>query len=337
MLRLIISLLFLTSCSLGVHKTGGERTYAYDSLSEYTEADLKEMAPQIVVTSDKDPNWGKNEALFDAKLPDIKRVGIVVFETSLQTTRGGLSGEDLVYLSAQGKQLLTEKLLTIWEESFSILKKDIDYVKISQVKKAKSVEEYGSLQESFIVRSRSSMAPDDIFYLPKGKNTTISTVMNPRGMRDLSLMLVPATEMMLGPKWSESNKHYVNSIAKELKLDAVIVVMSKIDWTAARKDKYSSDMIAEEVNLRIQSSILIPFSKYNERLKALGLRDEPNVNLPYKTYDTKLNIPVALTVPEADRNFSSIEKELLTPTLKTYKDMTIMTIDQMIIDLKKTF
>jgi hypothetical protein len=337
MLRIILAALLLSSCTLGVHKTGGERTYAYDSLSEYTEADLKEMAPQIVITSQKEPNWGKNEKLFDPKLPDLKRIGILVFESSVQTTRGGLAGDDLVYVSAQGKQLIAEKLLSLWEQVFQVLGKDIEYVKVGKIKASKSAKEYGNEAEKFIASKRSKLEPDDVFYLPKGKETTVHTTVIPRGLRDLSLLLVPASEMMLGPKWTEQNKHFVNEVARELKLDAILVINNDIHWTAAHKDKYTGEMIPEEVTLKIKSSILLPYAKFNERLKAIGLRDEPNVNLPYRTYETKLSFPVLLSVPPVDQKFSTIERELLTPMLKTYKDMTIMTVDQMIADLKKTF
>lgn len=318
-------------------KSGGEKVYTYDGKSNYTIAKLKELAPDVVVTSHRDPPVGTLQNLFDPKLPDLKRVGIVIFETAIQPTRGGLASEDRIFLSEQGKQLLTEGLLSVWEQSFPILSPETDFVTTSKIKKAKSFSQYGVAQEDYVKSKRSALEPDDIFFLEKGRKTAIATTLNPRGMRDLSFVLVPATELMAGPKWSEQNKHYLNDVTKELKLDAVIIVMSELNWTSSHIDKHSGEAIPEAINVKITSSTLLPLSLYHQRLESIGSKELPGVTLCYRSYEAKTSLPVKISVEAEDQNFDTIENELLSPMLKTYKDLSQMTIMKISEDLKKTY
>lgn len=337
MLRIFLALLILSSCSLGTIKSGGERTYAYDVNSAYTSQDLNEMSAQMVETSYRDPRSGKLQELFGKNQPPLKRIGIIVFETRIQPTYDGLAGKNMIYLSEAGKQILTENLLRIWEESLSILAPDIDYVSTAQMKKATSFRQYGAPEDDFVKTRRSSLAPDDIFFLESGKKTTTTTIVNPRGMQDVSFLLVPATELMGGPKWSEHNKHFLNDVAKELKLDAAIIVKSDLSWTAAHTDKHSGEVIPEEIKVEINASTLIPLSGYHERLKNIKNSDLPGVTLCYRTYEGELKVPALISVPEEMKNFTTIETELLSPTLKTYKDLSQMTLIRITEDLKKTW
>lgn len=337
MLRLLIGLFLLTSCSLGVIKSGGERSYVYDVASEYSIDNLKELSPQIVTTMSRDPQKGKLEDLFSKEQAPIKRVGILVFETELQPTRSGLSGQDKVYLAEQGKQLLTEKMLSNWDQSLPILGQGIEYVKVSKIKANKFFKEDGSDVEDYVKSKRDALAPDDIFYVEAGKNTTTTTIVNARGMRDLSLALVPATELMAGPKFSEHAKHTLNEVAKALKLDAMLIVMNKINWTAAHTDKHSGEIIPEQVVVKLEASTLIPLAQYRERMNKLGVtRDVPNTTIAYRSYEAILKVPVLLSVDPEMQNFAHIEKELLGPTLKTYNDLSLMLQMQMVEDINKT-
>ncbi len=335
MLRFVLGFLFLASCS--TVKNGGDNSYLYYPTTSYSQESLKEIAPNVIETLKRDPSVGKVDQLFDPKLPDIKRVAIVVFESVLQVTREGLSKEDRVYLSDQGKQLLTEKMLSIWEQTLPTVIPELDYVKASKIKKIKSLEQYGSLEKDFVLSNKTTIDPDDIFYLKKGKLTTMNAVMNPRGMRDVSALLVPASELMSGPKWSEHQKHYLNDIAKELKLDAVIVVMTEVDWTSSRMDKNSGEHTPEAMNISLSTSVLVPFTRYEERLSLVGIKEAPKHTVCFRTYKSKVSFSISITVPKEEQTFSHIEKEVLNPMLKTYTDLTIMTADQMGEDIKKTY
>lgn len=336
-IRSLAFLLLLTSCSMGVTKSGGEQTYIYDIFSDYTAEELKTISPKVVTTLSRDPQLGKIDNLFSKTQPAIKKIGILVFDTKIQETRSGLSGLDKVYLSEQGKQLLTERMASVWDQSFPLLAKDLTYISTSKIKKSQSLKLYGSDITNYINGKRDSLEPDDIFYLPVGKNTTTATVLNPRGMRDLSLALVPASDLMAGPKFSEHMKHAVNDVTKELGLDAVIVMMSEVFWTASHFDKHSGEFIPEEMTLKINASVLISFSNYHKRLEKLGeVRDLPRTTVAFRAYESSVKIPVLLTVPAEEQTFQQIEKELLNPMLKTYKDLSQMVIIKIDSDIRET-
>jgi hypothetical protein len=336
MLRLLLGLIFLTSCSLGTKSSGGKHRYRYEPDFDYAIEDLRELSAGIVSMEKRDPRVGKVDELFSAKLPDIKRIGIVVFESNIQPTRTGLSDKDLIYPTEQGKQLMTEKFLSLWEEGMSLVSPDLDYVSTEKVKQTKALPQYGLEVTDYIKTERSGLASDDIVWLPSGKKTAMYTIMNPRGMRDLSFMLVPAAELMGGPKWSEQNKIFLNDICKELKLDAVLVIMSEVSWKAAGKDKFTNENHAEEMTLKIKATTLVPFGKYHERLAILKERQRPVINVAYRYHEGQLKIPIQISIPEEEKNFGEIEKRLVAPLFKAYRDLTLMMIDRISGEIRKT-
>ena len=336
MLRFLLAIIFLTSCSLGTKSTGGKHRYRYEPDFEYTLEDIHELAPGVVEMEKRDPPVGKLDKLFDSKLPDIKRIGIVVFETEIQATRTGLSDQDKIYPFEQGKQLITEKFLSQWEEGMSLVAPDLEFVKAEEIRQTRALHQYGIAVDDYIKADRSKIEPDDIAWMPAGKKTPLYTVMNARGMRDLSFMLVPASELMGGPKWSEQNKIFLNDICKELKLDAVIVLMSSVSWTAERKDKFTNENLSEEIKLKIKATTLVPFGKYHERLEVLKEREHPVINVAYRYHEGKLNVPVKISIPESEQNFEQIETRLLDPMFKAYRDLSFMMIDRMAGEIRKT-
>ncbi len=297
MLRFLLGLLFLSSCSLGIMKSGGERRYVYDFQKEHSSEKFKQISPYLVKTSQCDPHKGKNVDLFLNQMPPLNRIEILVFETTIQQNRSALAGEDKVYFSAAGSDV-----------------------------------------PDLIQSERQVLFSDDIYYLPSGKTTTMATVINPRGMRDFSLALVSASEFMNGPKFSEHAKLTVNDVAQELKLDALIIVMSKIYWKASHSHKHSGGHIAEQAFIKMDASTLVPFSSYHERLYRLGVKnDHPKTTVAFRTYESILSFPVTLTIPDSDEQFENIQKNLLTPVLKTYNDLSHMVQLSMVEDLKRTF
>jgi hypothetical protein len=337
--QLLLALLLLSSCATftGAKESGGEERYVYDNSVEYTSEELVQIAPGIVKTSFREPPTGKLVNLFSKTQKPLKRVGIIVFETMIQPTVDGLAGHDKVYVSSAGKQLMTEKFLSIWNQSFPILGQDFDYVSIPKIKKAKALHEYGTLVKDHVNSNRSALDPDDISYIPKGKITTSSTTLNAREMQDVSFVLVPGAELMQGPKFSDHNKHFANDLAKELKLDAVIIVMSKVSWSAARMEKNTGVLVSEDLILEIKSSTLIPIHEYNERLNKSGLNgSQSNTTMCFRAYEGSLKFPILLSVAPEQENFKTIEKELLDPMIKAYKDLAQITIVRMLQDMRTT-
>lgn len=336
MLRFFFVLL-LASCSMGTVKTGGQDSYLYDQKREYTAEEIKEFSPKVVQTSMREPQVGKLSELFGKGQKPLKRVGLVIFESEIQPTREGLAKKNFVYLSEAGKQIMTENLLEIFEKSMGLLASDIDFVEASKFIPTKAFNQYGLAEDDYVLAKRDHLAPDDIFFLEPGKKTTTTTILNPRGMRDMSFLLVPAFEMMGGPKWSEQNKQFLNDIAKEMNLDAVIIAMSEVRWTAAHTDKHSGEHYPEEIKVKLRTATLIPLTRYHERLEKIGNKEKPNVTLCYRNYESEIRIPATIAAPVEEQNFETINREILLPAFKTYKDLAQMTVLRLAEDLKATW
>ncbi|MFY7993524.1 MAG: hypothetical protein ACOVP4_09555 [Bacteriovoracaceae bacterium] len=336
----LLSFLFIfMSCSIGVKETGGDGLYLYNPVLPYSSEDLQRRAPEFVKTARRDPSEGKLDELFAPSMPDIRKIGVISFEGMIQPTFGGLATQDSVYMSAAGKQIFTENLLRIWEQSLAVLGKDLTYVKVAKMNQAKTSARYGLDVNDYVLVKRNNLMPDDIFYVKKGKTTTSTALMNPRGMRDLSMVLVPAYQLMGGPKFSEAQKHYVNELCKEMGLDALLVIYSNIEWTARGVDKHKNDQdIPEEARLKVEASLIVPYSNYHARLDQLKFNGiKPQQTVTYRAYSTDVRIPVTITLEEEAQNFTTIEKNILAPVMDVYTQLTQMIISRMHDDVKKTF
>lgn len=332
-------LLILCSCAFGVKESGGDGLYIYRPELAHSSEELAKNAHEYVKTSMKDPSVGKMEELFAPGMPAIKRIGIISFEALIQPTYGGVAPENSVFLSASGKQLMVESFLKVWEQSLGVLGKDFSFIKTVKIDNAKTSQQYGTDVTDHIKVNRSHYMPDDIFYLNKGKLTTYTALVNPRKMRDLSLLLVPAYELMGGPKFSDAQKHYVNELCKELKLDGVLVIFNDVEWSVKGVDKYSDNKdIPEEAKIKISASLVLPFSNYHHRLDLMKYKGEkPQQSITYRDYKTSVRIPLTLSVAEEEKNLTTIEKNLLTPVMDVYVQLTQMIISELSDDMKKTY
>jgi hypothetical protein len=323
MLRYILPFLILTSCSLN-KVDGGEKSYVYKS-QDYDLAVLKDMAPDLIRTSRRDPPEAPLKKLFSKKMPDLNRIGIIVFESKIQETRSGLSNsEGKFFPTAAGKQILTEKFLRIWEEAFPIIDPVASYVPVKNIIAAKSYSHYGQEPDDYVKSSLDEFQIQDFPYLPKGKKTTIDTVMSPRGMRDFSLLLVPAADLMGGAKWSEHQKLMVNDVAKELGLDALLIIMSQASWTGSF------------LRTKIEGTIVIPASQYRDRLLTLKKSPVRGVTLSYRNYVGEIISPIQLQEATDEWDMDQLEQFLLTPLFRTYRDLSLMMMIQMKKDLDET-
>jgi hypothetical protein len=158
----------------------------------------------------------------------------------------------------------------------------------------------------------------------------------PANYQDVSILFIPATEMMIGPKPVEHQKHWVNDICKELDLDAVLLVSSEASWTQGGKDKRTQEVIPEDMEVAVGAAILYPLRSYNLAMKELN-RKEPSLpkSIPVASYTTKVTVPVTLTVPEAEQTFETIEKNVLAPFFGTYQALSALIIDRINTDLRQ--
>lgn len=323
MLRFIFPLIFLASCSLN-KVDGGEKSYVYKA-QDYDLSTLKDMAPDLIRTSRRDPPGARLDKLFSKKMPDLKRIGIIIFESKIQDTRSGLANsEGKFFPTAGGKQILTEKFLRIWEEALPIIDPQLTYVPVSKITEAKSYPHYGKDGDDYVKGNQQELSSQDIPYLSQGKKTSMNTVITPRGMRDFSLLLVPAADLMGGAKWSEHQKLMVNDVAKELDLDALLVIMSEASWTGSF------------LRTKIDATIVVPTSQYRDRLLALKKSTSKAITVSYRNYTGEIITPVLLAEAGEDWDMKALEGALLSPLFRSYRDLSLMTMIQMKKDLDET-
>ncbi len=60
-------------------------------------------------------------------------------------------------------------MLSIWNQGLPIVGEGLEYVSVVKTKKSVSLKQYGSDVDDLIHSKRTAFAPDDIFYLEKGK------------------------------------------------------------------------------------------------------------------------------------------------------------------------
>lgn len=323
MLRFFFPLIILSSCSLN-KVDGGEKSYVYKA-QDYNLSALKDMAPDLIRTSRRDPPGAPLDKLFAKKMPDLKRVGIIVFESKIQETRSGLSNsEGKFFLTPAGKQILTEKFLRIWQEALPIIDPQMTYIPVDQITGSMSYPHYGQDSDDFVKNSQDGIVLADIPYLSSGKKTSMDTVISPRGMRDFSLLLVPAADLMGGAKWSEHQKLMVSDVAKELNLDALLVIMSEASWSGSF------------LRTKIEGTIVVPAGQYRDRLKLLKKTAPKPITVSFRNYTGEIISPIQLTEADESWELDEIKEHLLSPLFRSYRDLALMMMIQMKKDLDET-
>src|SRR5690606_14587299 len=166
------------------------------------------------------------ESAFSTKYP-IKKTSTISFETIIQPTRAGISGFDKVYLSPKGKQVLTGKLLSVWEEAFTtVASNEISYLPMVSFFDDQSIHsKYGLDVKNFGGSPQDSLERDDIFVLEKGKSLSSMALFEPHFARDLSILLVPAHQLCGGARGNEFQKYYIAEASQKFELDALYSIM----------------------------------------------------------------------------------------------------------------
>lgn len=336
MLRFLF-LLILTSCTLGSSQFGGKKTYQYNSAYEYSSQELFTISRDMVTTYKRDPRQIPWEKVFSKKYP-IKKVSTFSFETIIQPTRSALAGYDRVYLSPKGKQILTEKLLGVWEEVFTTVgTPEVSYVGMRDIfndlelhsKYGLGVKDYGGTYQS-------SLESDDIFYKEKGKSLSSLALFQPSFARDLSLLLVPGYQLFGGPRGNEFQKYYLAETISKFSLDALFSVMTEIDWQSSRVDKITQQSLQQKAIIKLKVTPVISYKEFSKRLEENGYKVESNIpNLNWGVYESTIDIAVDLDKITKDTSLEEIESILLRPIFKTYTDMCVMISQRIAHDFKR--
>lgn len=336
MLR-ILFLLVLTSCTLGSSQFGGKKTYHYDSSSQYDSEELSNISRDLVSSFQRNPRQIDWARVFNHKYP-IKSVSTFTFESIIQPTRAAIAGFDKVYLSPKGKQLLTERLLRVWEEAFStVTSSALSYVPMEKIysdldlhsKYGLEVKDYGAgLQEG--------LETDDVFFKERGKSLSSLSLFQPSFSRDLSILLVPAYQLFGGPRGNEFQKYYVAETMEMFQLDALFSVMAEIDWQASRVDKITQQSVHQKAMIKLKVTPIVSYKEFARRLEEQGVKVEANMpNLNWGAYESAIEIPVELDKISKDSSLEEIESLLLRPILKTYTDICVMMAHRIHLDFKR--
>lgn len=336
MLR-IFFLLILTSCTLGSSRFGGKNSYHYDPSYNYTSHDLLNLSRDIVTAYQRDPRQLSWDKAFTKKHP-IKKTSTFSFESIVQPTRAGIAGFDKIYLSPKGKQILSEKLLAVWEEALTTVSHPgMTYLAMKELFNDYELHgKHGLGVKSFGGTFQDGLENDDIFFKKRGKSLSSLALFSPSFTRDLSLLLVPAYQLFGGPRGNEFQKYYLAETFEKYNFDAVFSVMVEIDWQASRVDKITQQSIHERATLKLKVTPLISYKEFTQRLIAEGInsdRDVPNLN--WGAYESSIQIPIQLDSLNEQSTLEEIDRVLLRPIFKTYTDMCVMMAHRISQDFKR--
>ncbi|MFA5583285.1 MAG: hypothetical protein WDA09_03645 [Bacteriovoracaceae bacterium] len=336
MLR-IFFLLLLTSCTLGSSKYGGKRVYQYDPQQTYDSSDLSKISRDVVTSYQRDPRQLTWKEAFPSKNP-IRSTSTLSFETIIQPTRSGISGSDKVYLSPKGKQLLTEKLLSVWEEAYTtVVNNEMNYFPMRKLfDDFKFHSQYGTGVKSYGGSFQEGLAKDDIFVMERGKRLSALALFQPHFSRDLSLLLVPGYQLFGGPRGNDYQKYYVAEAIEKFELDALYVIMVEIDWQATREDKITKKSIHQKAVIKFKITPILSYKIIEERLKDLDRNIPSNLpNLNWASYEASVDVPIDLDAITKESSFEEIDSLLLRPIFKSYADMCVMVAQRLYRDFNR--
>jgi hypothetical protein len=337
-MRMLLVLFFVVACG-HVRTDGGQGQFDPTLYSSLGPSEHPLYAQTIVRREERDPEGITLEELRQSPAGRIDRIGLVLFETQFQPSRTGLAVGQNVYLSPRGKQALAEEAWVFWNQTLRArsLGLGVEWWKRDDMDASAAYRGYGTEQTDFLLSRKHQLNSDDAFWKSGGQEIPMESLVLPSRQQNVSILFIPATEMMLGPKMVEHQKHWVNDICKAHNLDAVLIVSSIASWTQGSKDKRSGEVIPEEMKVEIHSSLLYPFSKYHQAAAlAKGLDHLPKKSVPLASYSVKTAVPITLTVPEEQKNFATIERNVLLPLRSTYHALSTLMIERLIQDIHST-
>lgn len=341
-MRSLFALAFLLSLvSCGTTRVDGGQT-AFDPQT-YLGLDPENhvvYGQAVVKREQRDPEGITLDQLVHSKRGKIKKVGLVLFETQYQPSRSGLAAHGRnIYLSARGKQLLAEETWSFWDKRLRAQSgEEIAWVKRADLLKAKAFRAYGSEMDDLILSKKLKLSDEDVFWKNGGQSIDALSLVLPRGYQDVTILYIPAMDMMGGAKLVEHQKHWVNDICAELGLDAVLLVGSKAEWTQGGEDKRTHEKIPEQMKLSLEASLMYPLGTYLaavEEVRGAGTTVQKKA-APFAYYSVRTEFPVTVTVGPEYENFATIQSNLLTPFETNYQALAELMIGRILTDIRST-
>lgn len=317
-MKFLWCVLLLVSCAHKITQDGGQEKFSHEAFEALTPETFSTYAQSIVLREQRDPDGVTLAAM--AKSPDgaIRKVGIVIFESELQASRSGLATDRNVYLSPRGKQLLTEDLYQHLKAELERLG-GAEWVGIKALKKSKNYQTAGSPINDYILSKNYQLTDEDAFWKKPGERIPEASLLSPRGFQDVSLLLVPATDIMGGAKPNQHQHHWVNDLCGELGLDAVLLVYVDSEWRRGGVDKRTKAIIPEEMKLKVTGSLVYPWGTHHKIAQSLRKSVNSKLNVPLAAYSVSHVQPVLITLPEAEETFENAKTNVIELNQKTLK------------------
>ncbi len=222
-MKFLWCLMLLVSCAHKITSDGGQEKFSHDAFEALTPETFSMYSQSIIKREQRNPDGVTLEAMAKSPAGAIRKVGIVIFESELQASRSGLATDRNVYLSPRGKQLLTEELYQHLREELERLG-GAEWVGIKALKKSKNYQTAGSAMSDYILSKKYQLTDADVFWKKTGERIPEASLLSPRNFQDVSLLLVPATDIMGGAKPNQHHHHWVNDLCGELVMDAILLV-----------------------------------------------------------------------------------------------------------------
>jgi hypothetical protein len=330
-------LLFVISCAHKVKTDGGTSKYdpsVYETLSP---ADLMTYAQTVVKREERSPDNVSLSQIRKSAEGEIRRAALVVFETEIQPSRSGLASDRNVYLSARGKQLLAEELWRHWDRHLRELTSGaVEWVKRKELIESKAYRTAGSVENNFYLEERAQLSDQDVVWREPGKRIAEETLLLPAGMQDLSMVLIPAQDLMGGAKPSQHQHHWVNDLCKELNVDAVVLVHIASEWRRGSVDKRTQEKIAEEMKLKLRATTLYPWKTYHTVGEGLGKTNLQKLNVPLASYEAETKLPLQITMPESEETFESAMNNVINPVRTHLARLSGLVQERVTSDIRQT-
>ncbi len=336
-MKYLFCLLLVASCAHKVTTDGGQASFDPAVFESLSPQDITTYAQTVVKRETRDPDGVKLDDFRKHPAGQIRRAALVVFETELQPSRSGLATDRNVYLSAKGKQILTEQLWDYFNNELNrISEETVTWVSPRKIKASKVFASGGFTVPDYIIKRPSYLNEEELFWRQPGQKIPEESLLQPANYRDVGLLLVPAIDLLGGAKPSQHQHHWVNDLAKELEVDAVVVVFLGAEWRRGGVDKRSQEVIPEEMKVRAQASVLYPWGRYHQVGEALGKTNLPKLNVPLASYNVKASFPVTISVPENEETTNKAREMVVVPMRRTLNRLSSLMIERMLTDIRQT-
>lgn len=330
---------FFTSCAHKVVQDGGQVAFDYDAFKNMAPEERLTYAQTVVRRERRNPEGVELEDLAQQPAGKIKKIAIVLFETQIKASRSGLANERNIYLSESGKQALTESFYRTFEFELKKLSLPmaLEWVSKEELEGSRAFRGYGSVYRDFMLNRSKKLSDLDVFWKKGGEKIPETSLLLPANMQDISLMYVPAYELMGGAKSSEHQSHWVNDLCKELGLDAVVVASISADWSRGGVDKRTKAVVPENMIITAEATVLYPWSTHHKILEAQKKSISHKRNMALAAYSSKAEVPVTITLPPEQETFEVAMKNVIFPLTVHTESLLSLLAQRMVADIYQTY